>query len=141
MPYALFIGSAFILVLISWLRPSYSGVCGGVLLVLAILFAGLRGASNDYGDYVIMFRDIQSSTTGSLLETMYIGKDPLFGLTIMGIQAVGLVVQAVFLVPAAIALTLKAKAFSRMFGSFVTPLFITICTTYFLHEYTQMRLA
>jgi hypothetical protein len=140
MSYAIFIGAAFILTVIAWLRPSHAGVCGGVLLVFAILFAGLRGASNDYGDYVTMFRDIQTSTS-SLLETVYIGKDPLFGLLIMGIQAAGLGVQAVFLLSAAIALSLKAKAFSRIFGEFATPLFITLCTTYFLHEYTQMRVA
>lgn len=140
MPYVIFIGAAFFLVVIAWLRPGYAGVCGGVLLVIAILFAGLRGASNDYGDYIIMFRNIQTSTS-SLLQTMYIGKDPLFGLMLMAIQAAGLGVQAVFLLSAAIALSLKAKAFSRVFGEFATPLFITLCTTYFLHEYTQMRVA
>lgn len=49
--------------------------------------------------------------------------------------------QAVFLVSAVLALSLKAKAFSRVFGEYATPLFITICTSYFLHEYTQIRLA
>lgn len=140
MPYAVFIGAGFGLVLIAWLRPSYSGVCGTVLLTLAILFAGLRGASKDYDQYVMMFGDVQAST-GSFLRTMYIGKDPLFGLLIIGIQAAGLHLQALFLSSAAIALSLKAKAFSRVFGTFATPLFVTICTTYFLHEYTQIRVA
>lgn len=140
MPYAIFIGAAFILVFIAWLRPGYSGICGAVLLVFAILFAGLRGASNDYGEYVLMFRDVQSAGN-SFLQRMLIGKDPLFGLLIMGIQAVGLQLQALFLASAAIALILKANAFSRVFGTYATPLFVTICTTYFLHEYTQIRLA
>lgn len=140
MPYAVFIGAGLGLVLIAWLRPSYSGICGVALLVFAILFAGLRGASNDYDQYVMMFRDIRSST-GSFFQTIYLGKDPLFGLLIIGIQAAGMQLQALFLTAAAIALTLKVKAFKRVFGAFVTPLFVTVCTSYFLHEYTQIRVA
>lgn len=140
MPYASFIGAAFILALIAWLRPSYSSVCGGVLLVFAILFAGLRGAGNDYGEYVTMFRDIQSST-GSFLQTVLMGKDPLFGVLVVAIQGAGLQFQALFLASAAISLTLKVKAFNRVFGTFITPLFVTVCTSYFLHEFTQIRVA
>lgn len=140
MPYAAFITLSFVLVIISWLRPRYSGMCGILLLCVAIFFAGLRGASNDYGQYVLMFRTIRAST-GSLLHKLLLGKDPLFGLLILAIQSIGLRVQALFLAAATLTLCVKAKAFKRVFGSYTTPLFVLICTTYFLHEYTQIRVA
>lgn len=140
MPYAAFIVLSFLLAIISWLKPRHSAICGILLLFAAILFAGLRGASNDYGQYVLMFRTIRAST-GSFLHKLLLGKDPLFGLLILAIQAIGLRVQALFLSAAVLALGLKARAFKRIFGSYVTPLFVVICTTYFLHEYTQIRVA
>lgn len=140
LPYALFIGWSLLLAIIAWVRPRYSSACGAVLLITAVLFAGLRGASNDYLEYVVRYRAMAASGL-PLPIRLYIGKDPWFGGLILGVQSVGLGIQALFLASAVIALALKAKAFARVFGSYVTPLFVTICTTYFLHEYTQIRVA
>jgi EpsG family len=139
--YALFIVWSLLLVSIAWVKPRHSSACGAVLLVSAVMFAGLRGASNDYAEYVMRYRAMAAASGLPLAVRLYIGKDPWFGGLIMGVQSVGLRVQALFLVSAALALGLKAKAFARLFGTFVTPLFVTICTTYFLHEYTQIRVA
>lgn len=140
MPYALFIGWSLLLAVIAWIKPRFSSACGIVLLISAVLFAGLRGASNDYTEYVARYRAMAASAL-PLPVRLYIGKDPWFGGLILGVQALGLRVQALFLISAIVALVLKAKAFARFFGSYVTPLFVTICTTYFLHEYTQIRVA
>lgn len=139
-PYALFIGWSLLLAVIAWVRPRYSSACGLVLLISAVLFAGLRGASNDYMEYVTRYRAMEASAL-PLPVRLYIGKDPWFGALILGVQWFGLRIQALFLISAVIALTLKARAFKRVFGTYVTPLFVTICTTYFLHEYTQIRVA
>lgn len=140
MPYAVFIGWSVLLAAISWVRPRCAPYCGFVLLLSAILFAGFRGDSADYAEYVMRYRAMETSGL-PLLVRLYIGKDPWFGGVILALQSVGLRVQALFLVSAALALGLKAKAFTRFFGSYLTPLLATICTTYFLHEYTQIRVA
>lgn len=140
MAYAIFIGWAFLLTAISWIRPRDSGICGVILLLSAIAFTGLRGISDDYLGYVNMFHAMATSSL-ALLPRLYIGKDPLFGGLILAAQWIGLGTQGIFLTAAALALIAKARAFVRVFGSYVTPLFVTICSTYFLHEYTQIRVA
>jgi hypothetical protein len=140
MPYAGFLIFSFVMASISWLKPQYSRYCGFALLSVAILFAGLRGDSNDYGQYVLMFRMIRAST-GTFAQKLLLGKDPLFGLLIVSLIALKARVQALFLAAAAISLMVKVRAYERVFGSYVTPLFVTICTTYFVHEYTQIRVA
>jgi hypothetical protein len=115
-------------------------VCGSILLISGVLFAGLRGDSYDYAQYVLRYR-VMAASALPLPVRLYIGKDPWFGALILAVQSVGLRVQGLFLVSAVLALGLKAKAFSRFFGTFATPLFVSICTTYFIHEYTQIRVA
>ncbi len=140
MAYVLFIASGFVLVFFSWLRPRYARVLGAVLLIFAIAFAGLRGDSMDYGQYVIMFHSMHDSLL-SYPARLYVGKDPLFGALIVAIQSVGLKAQWLFVAAAVLALALKARAFTRVFGSYLTPLFVTVCLTYFIHEFTQIRVA
>jgi hypothetical protein len=85
-----------------------------------------------------MYQDMARSSAG-LWERLHIGKDPLFGALIFLVQLLGLNVQWLFMAAALVTLALKAKAFRRVFGSIMTPLFVTVCAGYFLHEYTQIR--
>nr|WP_253260751.1 EpsG family protein [Rhodanobacter glycinis] len=94
----------------------------------------------DYGQYVIMFHNMHDSLL-SYPARLYVGKDPLFGALIIAIQSLGLGPQWLFLTAVALALAAKARAFVDVFGAIVTPLFATICMTYFLHEFTQIRVA
>lgn len=140
MAYVVFLTWAFLLTLISWVQPRYGPITGPILLVSAIAFAGFRGASDDYRQYVNMFHALAGSSL-PLIPRLYIGKDPLFGALMLGGDWLGFRTQGLFLIAAAAALCLKAVAFQDVFGSYVTPLFVTICSTYFLHEYTQIRVA
>ena len=140
MAYFMFILFGFALMCISWITPRHVTMLGLIFMVYAVMFAGMRGDSKDYEQYVIMFFDMSRSGL-DYPARLYIGKDPLFGALIITIQKLGLGVQWLFLVAAAIALTLKSRAFFRVFGSILTPLFVTICLDYFLHEFTQIRVA
>lgn len=138
MAYFLFIAFGFVLAGWSWLKPKSAVYCGAIFFVYAVLFAGMRGASMDYDNYVSMYRDMATSTAG-FWERLHIGKDPLFGALIFFVQSLGLNVQWLFMAAALFTLILKAKAFRRVFGSIMTPLFVAVCVSYFLHDYTQIR--
>ncbi|GLQ50566.1 EpsG family protein [Dyella flava] len=140
MAYFIFIAFGFVLAGCSWLKPRSAPYCGAIFFIYAVLFAGMRGASMDYDNYVSMYQDM-TRASGGLWQRLHIGKDPLFGALIMLIQVLGLSSQWLFMVSAFVGLAFKAKSFQRVFGSIMTPLFALVCGSYFLHDYTQVRVA
>lgn len=116
----------------------------GVDVLLAsclILFAGLRGASLDYEQYVIIFESVRDASSLPFLERALIGKDLLFGALLILIADSGLGVAFVFLCAAMLSVGLKVYAFRNAFGSSLLALFVLFCTYYFLHDFTQIRAA
>jgi hypothetical protein len=119
-------------------QPIYSDLfLAGVL----ILFAGLRGSSLDFEQYQKMFESIQTSTDQNLLEQVLLGKDVLFGLMMVAISAVGLGNLSIFLISAILSVGLKVFAFREAFENSILGLSLYFYTFYFLHDFTQIRLA
>ncbi|MEY2149709.1 EpsG family protein [Rhodanobacter sp. 115] len=140
MAYVAFIFCAFFLTAWSWLCPKYAKYLGMILFAYAVLFAGISSSSKDYSNYINMFQEIGASAL-AYPEKVFLGKDPLFGVLITWIQAVGLGSQWMFLVAVGFGLSLKARAFQRIFGAYITPFFVMVCLSYFSHEFAQIRLA
>ncbi|NMG46033.1 hypothetical protein GPA22_20140 [Aromatoleum toluvorans] len=106
-----------------------------------IFFAGLRGDSLDYNEYVLMFESIQAASQQSFFERVLIGKDFLFGSLLIFISDSGFGIASVFVFAAILSVGTKAIAFRRVFGSCLLGLFIFTCTYYFLQDFTQIRAA
>lgn len=116
----------------------------GVDLFLAaclMLFAGLRGASLDYDEYVLMFEAVRDAGQESFIERALIGKDLLFGSFLILVSYFGLGVSTVFLGAATLSVGLKIVAFKRVFGSSILAVFIFFFSYYFLQDFTQIRAA
>lgn len=140
MHYVIFIGAGLLLTMLPWLRLRESRFLVLLLILYAIIFAGLRGASFDYEEYLTMF-DLMALSDLPYPERFFIGKDVLFGVLIVAIQAVGLGPQMLFLASACLSIGLKYLALTRIFGRVAAPAFAMIGLYYFLHDFTQIRIA
>lgn len=119
-------------------QPLYSDI---FLAIILILFAGLRGADLDFLEYEKMYADIQNSTELSFLQQALIGKDILFGLLLVAMSAVGLGNASVFMISAFLSIGIKIVAFRYAFGSSILGITLYFAFFYFLHDFTQIRLA
>lgn len=106
-----------------------------------VIFAGLRGASLDYDDYVLMFETVRDTGQESFIERALVGKDFLFGILLILVSDSGLAVSAVFFSAAILSVGLKVVAFRGAFGSSLLALFVSFFTYYFLQDFTQIRVA
>ena len=122
----------------SRVQPLYSDL---FLATVFILFAGFRGADLDFIEYEKMFENIQISSSQSLLQQALIGKDVLFGLLMISISTLGLGTLTLFLISAIISVGVKLVAFRDAFGSSILGLGLYFSSFYFLHDFTQIRLA
>ena len=111
------------------------------LAVSLVLFAGLRGNSLDYDEYVLMFEAVRDATQETIIERALLGKDLIFGSLLIFVSNTGLGVFAVFLCAAILSVGFKVAAFRKAFGSSLLALFVFFCTYYFLHDFTQIRAA
>lgn len=111
------------------------------LAAVLVLFAGLRGASLDYEEYVIMFDTIRASSGASFLDRAIIGKDLLFGTLIVVLTDMGFENFVCFLAAAFISVSAKVVAYRTAFGTSITALMIYFFAWYFLHDFTQIRAA
>lgn len=110
-------------------------------LFIATAFAGLRGGGTDYDEYMLILKNVQHGANLGWIDQARLGKDFLFGLLAAGIFSVGADVQAVFFAAAALALTMKAFIFQKLYINIAIPLFIYLLTYYILHEFIQIRAA
>jgi hypothetical protein len=122
----------------SRVQPLYSDL---FLATVLILFAGFRGADLDFIEYEKMFERIQLSSAQSLLEQALIGKDVLFGFLMISISTIGLGTLTLFFISAMISVGVKLVAFRHAFGSSILGLGLYFSSFYFLHDFTQIRLA
>jgi hypothetical protein len=110
------------------------------LLVAAVLIAiaGYRTASFDYEQYQLLFDQIADSPE-PLLDRIWLGKDPGFGLLVAGVQALGLSDRGMFVATASASILLKAIAFRRLLGQTALPLLIWAFCGYLLFDCIVIR--
>lgn len=139
MAHAIFLIVGIGLLQLSWVTPRHEKIYGLILGGVAALYAGLRGNSTDYEEYVMLFNLLEGSSAD--LERIFIGKDVLFGVLMATVQAAGLGYQFMFLAAALGSIGLKYYAFRVAIGLTTAAMWATISTYYFLHDFIQIRVA
>jgi hypothetical protein len=121
--------------------PGLSRVVAAALVMLLIVFVGLRGDSVDHAGYEAMF-DLMQQLDLEYPERWFVGKDFLFGGLMDGLQRMGASLQGLLLASALLGIALKQLAFSRVLGgNTALAWLVTLCLSFFLHEFTQIRTA
>ncbi|HRC39106.1 MAG TPA: EpsG family protein, partial [Rubrivivax sp.] len=106
-----------------------------------VVFAGMRADSVDYAGYQEMF-DWMVELDLDYPERLFFAKDVLFGVLMDALQRAGGNLQALFLAAALLSVGLKQLAFARAFGgNTAVPWLVTLCLSFFLHDFTQIRTA
>jgi hypothetical protein len=141
MVYVLVLSLALALSAVSSVAPRMARGSGLLLGGFLVAFAGLRGNSTDYQEYVLLFDLMQQASDFDWSTRIFIGKDPLFGALMLSIIDLGANVQWLFLIAALGSVGLKLYAFNRALGRTAVPLLVSLCTYFFLHDYTQVRAA
>lgn len=125
--------------------PRGADIQGWLIAFNLLVFAALRGQGVDYEEYRRMYELVRVEfeiygylSANHLLE---ISRDVLFGYLLAGIAAFEFNVQALFVVSASLSIGLKALAFSLFYGDIAIPMAVLLCTYYFLHDFTQIRIA
>jgi hypothetical protein len=139
--YALVYGAALLAALAATTTPSPRRILGALLATGLIAFAGLRGFSIDYEGYEVLY-ELMVELDLDYPERWFVGKDFLFGGLIDGLQRLGAPAQALIFVSAVLGIALKQLAFSRVLGgNTAVAWLVTLCLSFFLHEFTQIRTA
>jgi len=112
-----------------------------ILATVLILFAGLNATGPDIEVYKSMFADVQASTGQTLLHNAFFGRDIFYGLLLVAVSAIGLGNTTVFLTSAVLSIGIKVVAFRYAFGNSILGLGLYFSRFYFLHDFTQIRLA
>jgi hypothetical protein len=114
---------------------------GWLLAFLLVAFAGLRAASMDFEEYEVLW-NLMLELDVEYPARLLLGKDILFGALMDGLQRLGAGLQALMLAAALLSISLKQIAFARILGGNTAPAWLAVlCTTFFLHEFTQIRIA
>lgn len=114
----------------------------GLAVVLAALaLTALRGYSTDYEGYIELF-DAMVLFDIAYPERLFLAKEPLMSLLIDGILWLQAGPQLMFVVMAAFTIAMKQNVFARVFcGNTAGAWAVTLSLHFFLHEYTQSRVA
>jgi hypothetical protein len=140
-PYGLVYASALVVALVAALTKGQGRPLGLFAATLLVLFAGLRGNSVDYEGYVELF-DLMAQFDAGYPERFFFGKDILFGMLMDGVQRLGGGAQTMFFAAALLSVGLKQRAFAiALHGNTALAWLITLCVSFFLHEFTQIRTA
>jgi hypothetical protein len=138
-PYFLVYAVAVLAAWAATLKPSPRQQLGMLLAIALIAFTGLRGFSIDYEGYVEVY-ELVAQLDLDYPERWFVGKDFLFGGLIDGLQRLGAPAQALFFVSALLAISIKQITFSRVLGgNTAVAWLVTLCLSFFLHEFTQIR--
>lgn len=140
MAHVAFLWVSVSLLFLTWISSEYENQCGKLLAIIAFLYAGLRGSSVDYDEYIALFELMQDSNL-DYPERLFLGKDLLFGSLMAIIQTLKRGPQSLFLAAAAISISLKYLSFRLILGRVTAPMFAAISGYYFLHDFTQIRVA
>lgn len=141
MVYALILAGSLLASGLSLISPALRRTLGLLTAIALVLLAGLRGASVDYDDYLLLLAFMEQAETIDLPARLFVGKDPLFGALLVWNLGSGLTPQWLFLVSAALSVGLKWLAFERALHNAATGLLASLCLYYFLHDFTQVRVA
>ncbi|MBP9131390.1 MAG: EpsG family protein [Steroidobacteraceae bacterium] len=141
MPYLMLFGWAIVAAMLSGLTPALRRPIGAAMAATLVLFAGMRADSVDYDGYREMFEWMVKLDL-DYPERLFFGKDVLFGVLMDVLQRAGGNLQALFLAAALLSVGLKQLAFARAFGgNTAVPWLVTLCLSFFLHDFTQIRTA
>jgi len=141
MPYLMLFGWAIVAAMLSRVTPVLGRPVGIAMATTLVLFAGLRADSVDYEGYREMF-DWMIELDLDYPERLFFGKDVLFGVLMDLLQRAGGNLQSLFLAAALLSVGLKQLAFARAFGgNTAVPWLVTLCLSFFLHDFTQIRTA
>lgn len=141
MAYVFLLGWATIGALLAGATPALRRPLSLAIPATLVLFAGLRGDSVDYPQYQLMF-DLLVELDPDYPERIFFGKDVLFGAMMDVLARLGGDVQWIFFLSALLSVGLKQIAFSRAFdGNTAAAWLATLCLTFFLHDFTQIRTA
>jgi hypothetical protein len=112
-----------------------------ILALALIIFAGLRSADVDYMGYISIFNLVDSAAHKSLLHQALKARDILFGFMVIVKSSLDLSLPTFLLVCATLSVGIKYVAFRYAFGNAILGLGLYFFTFYFLHDFTQIRLA
>jgi hypothetical protein len=116
-------------------------VAGAAVALAALTLAALRGYSMDYDGYIELF-DAMVLFDFPYPERLFLAKEPLMSLLIDGILWLQAGPQLMFVVMALLAIAMKHEVFSRVFrGDTAAAWAVTLSLHFFLHEFTQSRVA
>jgi EpsG family len=126
---------------VSIVVPRSGLLLGLVCAMLMMLLAGLRADSVDYREYQVLFELMIIGEDIELPARLFLGKDVLFGALMATVIAAGSGGPTMFAAAAVISVGAKLIAFSRAFGQAAVPLFASLTLYFFLHDFTQVRVA
>ena len=129
-----------LLATLALIKPSSDRLFGLITAMFLILFTGLRENSVDYEQYEIIFNIMRNSSL-EYPERLFLGKDVLFGVLIAGLIEAGGGAQTLFITSAIISIGLKYFVFQKTFNNATAALFTCLCVNFFLHDFTQIRVA
>lgn len=116
-------------------------VAGPAVATAALAVAALRGNSTDYEGYVDLFESMARYDIPYPLR-LFLAKEPLLSLLIDGIQWLQAGPQWMFVLMALASTLLKQHLFTHLYrGNTAAAWAVTLSLTFFLHEYTQSRVA
>ena len=114
---------------------------GLAVALAALALAAMRGYSVDYEGYVELF-DAMVVFDFPYPERLFLAKEPLMSLLIDGILWLQVGPQLMFVVMAVLAIAMKQSVFANVFrGNTAAAWAVTLSLHFFLHEYTQSRVA
>jgi hypothetical protein len=141
MAYILIFGLALYAAVVTSMAPVLRRPVVMAFLVMLLIFTGMRGDSVDHFGYEAMF-DLMLQLDMEYPERFFVARDVLFGVLMDGIQRLGGSMQALFLLSALISIALRQVAFARVLGdNTAVPWLATLCLSFFLHDFTQVRTA
>lgn len=142
MIYALVFLAVAALALLAVVLPRVARPAGWLAASILALLAGLRGDSVDYDEYVLLMQlMVKAEDFIDLPARLFVGKDPLFGALMALVIGFDWSTSMLFAIAAVLGVGLKLIAFERSFGQAAVPLFASLSLYYFLHDFTQVRVA
>lgn len=142
MTYALVFLAVAALALLAIALPRTARPAGWLAALILALLAGLRGDSVDYDEYLFLMQlMVRAEDFIDLPARLFVGKDPLFGVLMALVVGFDWPTSMLFAIAAVLGVGLKVIAFERSFGQAAVPLFASLSLYYFLHDFTQVRVA